>query len=515
MLKIFPMVKDSEIELKLAIPPADAAAFRRLAVLREKGLDGPTRGKVFNVYFDTPGLVLKHHGMALRLRKTGGKWLQTLKTAGTAAGGLHQRGEWEYPVRVPQLDLALFRETPLATLAQSKALHLTLKPAFTTEFHRTTWLLEISPGQRVEVALDQGVMRCGERESIISEVEIELLEGSATAVFDLALALVGQIAMQPANLSKAERGYRLFQPQPLVPRRAGAVELRRKESPHQAMQAIVAGCLDHFEANVEGAHASDDPEYLHQLRVALRRLRSAMRIFRPANAGHIAAELKWLTAALGEARDWDVLRTQTLPALLEGFGDPGLARQLTAAGTRKQAAARAAARTALASAREALLVMTVGRWVGVPRELTLLAPHTASEVDAAQTPPSQSLTRFASHEIRRHHRRLLHVKGGLADLSAEARHRVRINAKRLRYAVDFFSSLFSKKRVERYVNILGKIQELLGNINDDAVALNLVESLAPPERFIDFARGGFAQRTQTRLVEVDRHIAELKHAGRF
>ena len=179
------MDKNSEIEIKLSINPNDAAPFRRLPLLREKSIVGPTRRKVVNVYFDTPDLALEQRGMALRLRKLGGKWLQTLKTAGNATGGLHQRGEWEYPLRAPQLDLSLFRETPLAAVPQSKKLHLSLKQAFTTEFNRTIWRVEIAPGQQVEVALDQGVIRCGESELPISEIEIELCEGSAAAVFDV------------------------------------------------------------------------------------------------------------------------------------------------------------------------------------------------------------------------------------------------------------------------------------------------------------------------------------------
>ncbi len=325
------MANESEIELKLAIRPGDAAAFRRLALLRENCIAGPTRRKVFNTYFDTTGLVLKQHAMALRLRKDGSNWLQTLKTAGVATGGLHKRGEWEHSLRIPQLDLSLFRETPLAALAQSKALHLTLKPAFTTEFHRTTWCLEMSPGERVEVALDQGVVRCGKRESIISEVEIELLEGSTATVFDLALALLGEIALAPEILSKAERGYRLFRPASPAPLRAEAIELKRNWPPHQAMSAIIAGAVGHFGANVEGAIASDDPEYVHQLRVALRRLRFAIRIFRPTNAEPIVTELKWLTAVLGDARDWDVLVTKTLPALLEAGGDQAIGMGLLSA----------------------------------------------------------------------------------------------------------------------------------------------------------------------------------------
>lgn len=509
---------DQEIELKLAINPADAVAFRQIPLLCEKSIAGPTRRKVLNVYFDTPGLVLKQHSMALRLRKTAGKWLQTLKTAGTATGGLHQRGEWEYPLRAPQLDLALFRETPLATLAQSKALHHTLKPLFTTDFYRTTWRVEISPGQRVEVALDLGVIRCGEREAIISEVEIELLEGNAAAVFDVALALVGEIAMRPSILSKAERGYQLVAPVPVIPRHAVAIPLKRKWPPHQAMQAIITACLDHFDANVDGALAIDDPEFIHQLRVALRRLRSAIRIFRPAHAGHFAAELKWLAAAMGQARDWDVLVTQTLPALLAHDSGNEHRRGLTtlmASAKRHQAAARDAARSALASTREALLIMTLVREVSDPGGFAMPLSQDTTERDTTPSRKKQSLSQLASREINRRHRRLLRVNVALAESSVDARHRVRIDAKRLRYAADFFAPLYAKKHVARYVKILGQIQHLLGETNDDAVSLRLLESLSPPAPFMDFAKQRIATRARTKLGQIDRRVAALRNIRHF
>ena len=509
------MANDSEIEMKLTISPGDAVAFRRHSLLRERVTGRPKRRSVYNVYFDTPELALKQRAMALRLRKAGGKWLQTLKNAGDATGGLHRRGEWEYPLRLAELDLALFRETPLAELADSKNLHLTLKPVFTTEFQRTTWLVEISPGQRVEVALDQGVIRCGDSELAISEVEIELLEGSAAAVFDVAGALASEIALRPAVLSKAERGYGLLQPAPMAPRRARAVELKRHYPPLQAMLAIFTACLDHFDANVEGAIVSDDPEYIHQLRVALRRLRSAMRIFRPAHAEHVAAELKWLAAALGTARDWDVLVTETLPVLLDAFGDPRLASELIARARQRQAASREVTRSALASTREALLVLAVGRWVCVTGELSLFPSRSTGDGGATPPPQRQHLPEFASHEIRRHHRRLLRVSGALADLPAEARHQVRIEAKRLRYAVDFFSSLFDKKSVSPYLKVLSRIQDLLGETNDNAVAMHLVKNLEAPERFGDFSRGWFTARSHIKLAGIDRHFATLKKTRRF
>jgi len=510
------MLQDREIELKLAIDPADAAAFRRLPMMRKQTIDAPKRRKVFNVYFDTPELALKQHGIALRLRKMGGKWLQTLKTAGTAVGGLHQRGEWEHPLCVPQLDLSLLAGTPLAKLSGSKKLHLTLQPAFTTDFYRTTWQIEVTPGQRVEVALDQGIIRCGESESAISEVEIELREGSPAAVFDMASSLVEHIALRPETRSKAERGYRLFHPEPMVARRAVGVELKRKWSPLEAMLAIVAACLTQFDANVEGALASDDPEYIHQLRVSLRRLRSAMRIFKPADAGAIGDGLKWLAATLGSARDWDVLVTTTLPTLLAGYGDASFASEIMGTAQKRQVAAREAARAALVSTRQALLAMSVGRWVSVAGELALLPAPAAEDGRTFQADAERNLTEFASHEIRRHHRRVLRVSMvPLAEQSAEARHQVRIEAKRLRYAVDFFATIFDKKRVAQYLKILGEIQDGLGETNDGAVAMTIIEALAPPAAFKDFAKGWFAARAHAELAGMEVHFSALRSVKRF
>ena len=509
------MPKEREIELKLAIQPADVAAFRRLPLLREKCIGEPKRRRVFNVYFDTPAMALHECAMALRLRKTDGRWLQTLKTAGLTTSGLHQRGEWEFSLRAPQLDLALFRETPLAALPESREMHLTLKPVFTTDFYRTTWLIEFAPGQRVEVALDQGTVRCGDHQSVICEVEIELIEGGATVVFDVALALAGQIDLQPDTLSKAERGYRLFRHEPLVPQRARTVELKRKWSAQQAMQSIVGACLCHLDANVDGALASDDLEYIHQLRVALRRLRSAIRIFRPAQAEQITAELKWLTTEMGGARDWDVLILQTLPALLDGYGEPQLGGELMRSAVVRQSDARTAARAALASTRACILRLSLARWVSDPGQLTLLPVAHVGDGDAVQGPGLQKLRGFASREIRRRQRHLLRANGALAGLSAEARHRIRIDTKKLRYAVEFFACIFDNHRVTRYAKILEDIQDLLGEANDGHVAMRLVTTLTPPERFSDFARGWFAARARSTLEVVDVRLDELRKAKPF
>ena len=109
----------------------------------------------------------------------------------------------------------------------------------------------------------------------------------------------------------------------------------------------------------------------------------------------------------------------------------------------------------------------------------------------------------------------MRVEGALAELTAEARHRVRIDAKRLRYAVDYFWSLFAQGRVSPYASILGEIQDLLGEANDGDVATQLVATLTPPRRFTEYTRGWVAARTKANLAGIDMRIAKLKNTQHF
>lgn len=511
------MSKNTELELKLVIDHDDVALFRRLPFLRERAAATPRRRKLQNIYFDTPDLLLKNHAMALRARRVGGKWLQTLKTAGDENGGLHHRGEWEFPAHGAEIDLTLFRETPLAKLPHPERLHLALRPVFYTDFFRTAWQIALAPDQRMEVALDQGVILCGPDEVAISEVEIELVEGDADSLFEVAEALAAHIPLRLESASKAMRGYRLFQSAPLQPQLFEGVSLKRKWTVSEALKAIVAACLRHLEGNTNGALTSDDAEYIHQMRVALRRLRSALRVFKPADSGHLAEEIKWLAGALGEARDWDVLLKESLPGLLDAHGDAALSAQLLADGQRHQSRARDAAREALRSPRFGLLLLMIARWVSVPEQTAATGPSSdpTPEVTPPPAPEPLNLVKFARREIRRRLRRLLKDAGALDELSIEARHQVRIDAKRLRYSIEFFASLFDKQLVARYLSALRAIQDVLGTSNDAAVASGLVERLAVPEKLGSFSRGWFAAHTQIQLGEVERNLAALKEFESF
>jgi triphosphatase len=472
-----------EVELKLALDPSHVERFARSPLLA-RGRPRVTR--MDGIYLDTPDCELARNAMALRIRSAGRRWVQCLKAGASGTGGLHARGEWEHAQPGPVVDLALFRDTPLAGLPSAGTLHQRLQPAFRVRFERTAWRIAPARGSRLEVALDVGEVLGGDAREALCEVEIECLDGDARHAFDLAEALLRAASLRPSAVTKAQRGYRLFARRGMRPVRAVAPRLARDLQPVQAARAVVAAGLDQLQANEEGLLASDDPEFVHQARVALRRTRSALRMFRGVigkrRARRWRGELAVATRALGAARDWDVFATETLPALASAYGDAALGRKLARAASIPRQRARDAAREALRSRRYAAAVLHVSRWI-------------ASDGDA-RAAATQPLPDFAARLLRKRARRVAAGLRGLAGKSVTRRHRVRIEAKRLRYAVDGLASILDPSAARRLSARLADLQDVLGRANDAATGERLLASLEPPQAFADFAGVWLAERVR-------------------
>jgi CHAD domain-containing protein len=272
----------------------------------------------------------------------------------------------------------------------------------------------------------------------------------------------------------------------------------------EAARRIAAACFAHAQANEAGALASGDIEFVHQLRVALRRLRSALRLFNPAlRAGEVlpfAEDLRWAAGVLGRCRDWDVFVTETLPPLVAAQGDATAGRKLLARARARQREARKAARAAILSPRYGLAMLRVARWVSAPAE-----PSDGAE----------PLKDFASRRLRKGAKGVAAQSAGFASLDAAARHRLRILVKRQRYAVEFLGSLFRGQHVKRHVQALARAQEELGLANDCANALAHVRELSPPPEFEAFARGWFAAREAAGIEASARELAKAAAERRF
>lgn len=466
------MNKPTEVELKLLIDPADIPKLRRHHLLKALCRGGPETRKLYSVYFDTEDFFLKKNGIALRVRREGRNWVQTVKGEGRVQAGLHQRDEWEAPVAGGRPDFTKIADPSLAALF-SEGLRPRLRPMFTTEFARTAWLLETEESCRVELALDRGEIRAGEARSAISEVELELKAGSPAALYELALELQKSVPLRVENASKAERGYALCAlPGDLPAVGAADPGIAREMSVDEAFRAIAWNCIGQLQENQSRLAQGYDLEYVHQMRVAVRRLRSALNLFAAAapaiKDAALIGELRWLAGQLGPARDWDVFMAETLPPVMEALpgeaGLPWLRRQ--AVSLRRER--REQAREAASSQRYHKLLLTLGGWLWRAPWRTAA---TAAELDLP-------VAAFAAQQLARRHCKLCRRGRGLADLTVEQRHAVRIAAKKLRYATGFFFGLYPRKETKRYLKALARLQDGLGALNDRAVTGRLLAEIA-------------------------------------
>ncbi|MEW5967461.1 MAG: CYTH domain-containing protein, partial [Pseudomonadota bacterium] len=236
-----------EIEIKLALPPGGVDAFLRRMARRRSS---PTVQTLVTRYFDTPDFALSAAGVALRVRRAGRRWLQTLKTEGERAGGLSRRIEYEMPVRGGTLDWMRFPPEALAHVPDS--VRGQVVPVFETRFRRTAWQVKGRGGAQIEVALDVGEVVAGARTQPICEIELELKAGQPDALFALALDWAGAFGCLPFDVSKAERGVRLAHGVAAAPMKAAPVVLDHGMNVEDGFAAIVQACLAQFQANLPG-----------------------------------------------------------------------------------------------------------------------------------------------------------------------------------------------------------------------------------------------------------------------
>ena len=493
-----------ETELRLLIASADIAAFRRIALLKQFGIDKPVTRLLRNTYFDTAELHLKKHGMELRVRRIGRVSVQTLKAVGhTAEAGLHRRQEWEARVAGPLPELQSLIATVGANSTWEKVLGrpgLTqeLVPIFSSEVRRTIWNLRLAQGAEVELALDQGELRHGSTHAAISEIELELKAGTPEALFDLALQLQEHVPLRVGKLSKSGRGYALVAPVAVAAVKARPLTLNRHMCLDEGFRVIVSNCLRQMQDNEVGVERGNDPESIHQMRVGTRRLRSALRMFAPwiPFPPVLQQELAWLAGELGAARDADVLGEVTLLKVIEACPqETGLLplRQLISSIAREK---RRHAADAVASVGYSRLMLSLVSWLQAGRW------HESLD-EAALGALAKPLEKRATQILDRRHEKLIKCGKRLAEGTPEQRHQVRIAAKKARYATEFFQSLYPARRVDRYVRRLTAIQEALGWLNDAAVADRLLHEIGAghPELAgsASFARGYLCAATKQDL----------------
>ena len=436
-----------ELELKLAIAPEDA---KRLRLAGPLAAEPASREHQEAVYFDTPEHELRKAGLSLRVRRSGESMIQTVKSRANGAG-MFDRDEWEVPVRAMKPELGGKDAGPIGRFSENAA---RLDPIARIKIDRTSWKIA-GECDLVEISLDQGQIRAGPSTTRISGLELELKHGSKEALFDLCEALSRRVPLRLDVRSKAELAEALAEGRLDKPTKAGRVDVRPDMTIGQGFTFIVLSCLRHLRLNEDLLVEGRDPEALHQLRVATRRLLSAFQLFGPVVEGKryrkLTRELSWFSSIFGDVRNLD-----TFIDMVEAE-DPEIEKLRNA---RDRAYDRIAA--LLQSPRLPKLMIEMVRW--------LFVGSWRRRADAGA--PLES---FLAWRLDKSWTRISALGPRLQEMSAKERHRFRLRVKQFRYSLDFARGLHRGMKLERkpFRHSLAGLQDRLGLLNDRRVAEHL------------------------------------------
>lgn len=446
-----------EIELKLGFPRKALPALLRHPIIQTAPKLG-NAATLENTYYDTAELTLKARKVAVRTRRHGRNWLQTIKCAAQSTGGLSTRPEWEQAFG-GSFDFSGIDNAPVRKLLIRHQNELV--PVFSTRFRRETRFYAPQPGLRILMMIDTGEVNCGEHTEVICELELELEQGKPLDLLELATRLAADLPLIPNDVSKAERGYRLHLGLKQKPMRAAPSDVRAGQTPVEAFQSLAGACVRQWQANATGAAAYADPEFIHQLRVSQRRLRSLLRLFAPALpdefVDHWAEGLRRNADSFGDARDLDVLYEEILSPVA------GANPAENAALARLQGVIRHARDDARESAQHALDPAAQGRLL-IEFITALHALPTNNLIGSAD------LGKFVRLQMSRLLKKIRKRYRAAHDLVPARLHSLRIALKQLRYGMEFFAPLMPAKPAARYLKSLAKAQNALGFINDVDVA---------------------------------------------
>lgn len=515
-----------EVELKFQVPPSARRAV-------ETAVGGPQparRIRLQAAYFDTPAGALAGAGLALRLRKEGRLWVQTLKGALPDGTGMtrseHNVPRAEAGPEVPAIEPQLHAATPVGAALLSALQHADgpLRQVMAADIWRRARTVRV-PGGAVELAYDVGTIEAGPadapRRLPVCELEIELKRGRPQAVVDAARRWVARHRLWLDTRSKAELGNLLVRDVAVAaPRRAGAVILAKSMTPAAALDVVLRSCLEQISVNASQiASGTHQPEHLHQLRVGLRRLRTALAFFdgqrlaesidAPAREA-LSVDAASLFRQLGQARDRDAVAG---PLAIE------LVRALAAVGQSGEVPALPVTGDAIDPALlvrhgsvQRLMLNLIARLHADAPAVAL--PGTAIG-DAVASAPQLRLRERLARRLNRWHRQVVIDAEHFDALDDDGRHRLRKHLKRLRYAAEFSASVYDARPVRRYLEGLRAVLERLGTLNDVAVGIALYSAAAPADARALFALGWLAAQRDQALRDCRPEMTRLVGLPRF
>jgi inorganic triphosphatase YgiF len=450
----------------------EAAKFARSPYLAAHTVGEPASREVVSFWFDTPELDLRGSGVALRIDRERERRVQAVTLGpshppanGTSGG--EATSEWHTDLVGDGPAPAVLPEGPAKDLLLRPEIEARLAPVFTASHSREERRLRLPRGGEARLVLEAGELNAAANSRSFRIGTLELLAGREAQLYQVALRLHRECPFSLADADLAARGYALLAPSAAAWCKAAPVKLDPALTAGEAFRRIATTCVGHLRENEACAVAGEDAEGVHQMRVATRRLRSAISIFRDSLpgvwSGRLMREVRWLTGEMASAREWDVFLSETLAPLREAMPDEPSLALLAARGAGARAKAYERVCAATADPRYTRLLLDLSRALAEGWEATAPVVQTAREVLALR------------------HEKALRAGANLAQLEAEALHRLRIRLKQLRYAVEFFADLFPGKRPRKYASALADLQDCLGVLQDVAMTQPLLESVTDGE----------------------------------
>jgi triphosphatase len=445
------------------------------------------------IHFDTPDLDLARRQMSLYVASDPKGGRQILQMAADHIGWIVVAERTEAPLEgeLPDLRALALDAAGGGSAADLLPVGASLVPTFSVRTRTVSRVIELADA-RAEVNLQHRELQAESKRAQFDELELRLLAGTPSALAELASRLQGDCRLRlPAEgLCGGQMLLQALRP-PIE--NARPFTLHAGMTAEQAFSAVVGQCIKLYRLNEDGVRDGQDPESVHQARVALRQLSSACSVFAgavpPRATDPLRAEVKWLARVLGEVRDWEVLRTETFAEAPHGTLDNVQLNAFDHALLTRIKAARERMRRALRSLRYAGLQTLLTRWAAGQ-------PWRSQLGEEERRTLALPVRECADEELTRRRRRLLKRGNGLAEATAEQRHETRIAAKKLRYALDFFESLYPAKPAQAYSRTLRKVQNVLGALNDNRVARERLRQMAaipmtgphPPIRSVSLER---------------------------
>ncbi len=455
-----------EMELKLLVDAEDRHLVEQHPAFAAVT---PKTRKATTTYYDTADFALYRLGACLRVRQSADGFVQTVKLD-RAEDQLGSRGEWEWPLSSATPDLGTLSSLPRHA-APIREAAIGLEPLFSTIVERTSRLIACEDGTQIEAVVDRGTIRAGAKSLAISEVELELKQGSPGQVFRLALDLAERARLRYGPHSKSQRGYQLLCEDLPVRPDTGLPIWDADVSIGKAFPNLVHAALRELAAEIP-AVSKGDVEGIHRMRAAIRKLRSILVLFdrfiERRAAKRFMAALRDLGGILGRGRDWDVFLTETLPRAEAGSGGAAVG-PLRGPAERERAAAHAAITQAMRGHPLTALILGMGAWMLETQWLRKVEP------DARLADLIPGLLDELDRKARRKAHRL-----DIADV--EDLHSLRKSLKKLRYSLDSMRLLFEPKDVAPTLHVIKDLLGILGDLNDAAVTEQRVEEIAAPDK---------------------------------